>query len=161
MHVWHSTVWSNMHMCFVILRQMITTSVQCKCTHDVLCLIWLKQWSRPFHISCKAVLSYHSTHRLKWLLAHTDEPSVNRVCSRSRCEWLHCCAHSGAQLGSEKTSIKKNWTKIKNIYKGRGDFIKTSFLSYVLWGKIFSFLQIDTIMMSLKQHVYKTTVGDS
>lgn len=64
--------------------------------------IRLKYWGRPFHISCKEVLSSRSTRRLKWLLARTDEPSGIPACSRSRCEWLHCCAHSGVQLKERK-----------------------------------------------------------
>lgn len=81
-------------------------------------LIWLKHWDRPFHISCKGALSSRSTRRLKWLLAHTVGPSASLACSRSRCEWLHCCAHSGVQLES------LNWRTIWRRTKQKRGFIK-------------------------------------
>lgn len=76
-------------------------------------LIWLKHRDRPFHISCKGALSSRSTRRLKWLLAHTVGPSASPACSRSRCEWLHCCAHSGVQLVS--SNWRTIWRRTKQI----------------------------------------------
>lgn len=75
----------------------------------------MEDW--PSHISCTGVPSCHSTRRLKWPLAHTDGPSASRVCSRSRCEWPHCCAHSGAQLVSQKVT-DKNLTFISDSGPG-------------------------------------------
>lgn len=89
------------------ITQMCLVMSNCTRLIQTCCIMLLcirKHWWRPFHISCKGVLSSHSTHRLKWLLAHTDGPSVTLVCSRSHCEWLHCCAHSGVQLMSKKNT---------------------------------------------------------
>lgn len=119
-------------------------------------LWWLKHKCRPFHISCKGVLSSRSTRRLKWLLAHTDEPSATPACSRSRCEWLHCCAHSGVQLVSKKVTENGRARRKEVFINANGIMDKIWPYSFPLWKENFDIMVNMLIYFLAKSQLGKT-----